>query len=458
MSTICSVSTPHGLGGIAVIRISGPLAFKIADKVFKSAANPPKTPPQMKTYTCAYGQVYSNDEIIDDCILSVFRAPHSFTGEDVCEISVHGGYLTAKKTVDALINSGAVHARNGEFTERAFLNGKLSLTQAESVMDVIRAKTNTELRMANAKKDGLLAKRIEKITGDLRGLCAKLGVWADYPDDYDYYFENFDIEEILLSVKSDLEELTKSPKSDEIIRNGIPTVVIGKPNVGKSSFLNCLTGRSTAIVSDIPGTTRDIIETEIMIGEHRLRIKDTAGIHETADIIETIGIARAKEAADTAEIKLLIFDAGNIDDCDFEIYKNLAEKSNTIAIINKTDLNIDLPSEMLTRINAKAAFTVKISAKNGTGIDEFTEILDKFIKQSKIYPDTEFVLNERQMTIAAAALSRITETVDVYKTSAALDIISVMCDSVLSELLTLSGENITVAVADKIFSEFCVGK
>ena len=303
MSTIAAVATPDAVGGISVIRISGEKSLEIADKIFKNYAG--KAPSQMDGYTCAYGQIINdNNEKIDDVVLTVFRNPKSYTGEDVVEVSCHGGRYITKKILRMIYKYGAEPAQGGEFTKRAFLNGKMSLTQAEAVMDIISSGGESQLRYANALKDGAVFRRINKIKEGLVNILADLAAWADFPEE--------DVPEVkpeVLGAQIDrvVKDLTKTLDTYDhgrIVREGINTVICGKPNVGKSTLMNCLSGYQRSIVTDIAGTTRDIIEENVRIGELTLRLSDTAGIRETDDIIESMGVDIAYKKIDEADLIL----------------------------------------------------------------------------------------------------------------------------------------------------------
>lgn len=290
MSTIAAVSTPRAVGGISVIRISGENAFYVADKIFKPVSSG-ILPSEMSGYTCAYGHIAGGGRVIDDGVLTIFRAPKSYTGEDVAEISCHGGIFVTEQILRLIFENGASPAKAGEFTKRAFLNGKMSLTQAEAVMDVISASGKAELRCASALRDGALFRRIKNISDGVLKLLGSLAAWVDYPDDDIPAVDGDEIYRVLENAVFALDGLLSSYDSGRIIRNGIDTAIVGRPNVGKSTLMNLLAGCERSIVTDVAGTTRDIVEESVRLGDIVLRLSDTAGIRETGDIVENAGLS-----------------------------------------------------------------------------------------------------------------------------------------------------------------------
>ena len=306
MSTIAAISTPNAMGGIAVIRISGEDALEVAEKIFSPFGE--KKVADMEGYTCAYGIAHDGEEHLDDCILTVFRAPHSYTGEDIAELSCHGGLYVTRKVLRAALANGAVNAEAGEFTKRAYLNGKLDLTQAEAVMDIISAKGERELKMAESLREGAAFRKAKKCSDKLLKILGDLAAWADYPEEDIPEVRPEVLSEELKSVRDDLSSLIKNYDSGRILREGVATAIIGRPNVGKSTLFNCLSGCERSIVTEIAGTTRDIIEESVRIGDITLRLSDTAGIHETDDVIEGIGVEMAEKMISKSELVISVFD------------------------------------------------------------------------------------------------------------------------------------------------------
>ena len=449
MSTIAAVATPDAVGGISVIRISGEKSLEIADKIFKNYAG--KASSQMDGYTCAYGQIINdNNEKIDDVVLTVFRNPKSYTGEDVVEVSCHGGRYITKKILRMIYKCGAEPAQGGEFTKRAFLNGKMSLTQAEAVMDIISSGGESQLRYANALKDGAVFRRINRIKESIVNILADLAAWEDVPE----------VKPEVLGVQIDrvVNDLIKTLDTYDhgrIVREGINTVICGKPNVGKSTLMNCLSGYQRSIVTDIAGTTRDIIEENVRIGELTLRLSDTAGIRETDDIIESMGVDIAYKKIDEADLILAVFDStSELEPKDFEIIENLKNK-NCIAVINKIDGETKIDKEF---IYSNFKNTVEISAKNNEGIERLQKIFEDMFLYDRCEASNGIIANERQKNCIEKALSNAIEAKTILENGEMLDAVTVMLDSAADNLMELTGEKSSEKVIDDVFSRFCVGK
>lgn len=453
MSVIAGISTPNAPGGIAVIRISGDSALEIADKVFK-ASNGTKAV-DMKGYTCGYGHVFDNGQLIDECILTVFKAPHSYTGEDVAEISCHGGLFVTKKILRIILENGAEPSGAGEFTKRAFLNGKLDLTQADAVMDIISAKGDTELKMAESLRKGTVFNKIISVRELLVKILGDLSAWADYPEEDIPEVEPDVLLSELMEIKVQVESLIKGYDYGRILKNGINTVIVGRPNVGKSTLFNCLSGFERSIVTDIAGTTRDVIEESVKIGELVLRLSDTAGIRETSDVIEGIGVDIAFRKLDEADLIIAVFD-GSCPLCedDFKILEKLQNKR-CIAVINKSDREI-ISDEQI--INKYIQNTVMISAKNNDGIENLQSAIENIFEAYEIDFDNGIVSNERQKKCVDTALFHINEAISALESGVMLDAVTVLIDEALQSLLELTGEKASETVVNEVFSRFCVGK
>ena len=453
MSVIAGISTPNAPGGIAVIRMSGDSALEIADKVFKAPNG--KRVVDMKGYTCAYGHVYDDGQLIDECILTVFKAPHSYTGEDVAEISCHGGLFVTKKILRTILKNGAEPSGAGEFTKRAFINGKLDLTQADAVMDIISAKGDTELKMAENLRKGAVFNKITSVREKLVKILGDLSAWADYPEDDIPEVEPAVLESELNDVKAELESLIKGYDYGRILKNGINTVIVGRPNVGKSTLFNCLSGFERSIVTDIAGTTRDVIEESVRLGELVLRLSDTAGIRETSDVIEGIGVDIAFRKLDEADLIIAVFD-GSCPLCedDYKILDKLKNKP-CIAVINKSDKQIVSDEQT---INKYIQNTVMISAKNNDGIEKLQSAVENIFEASEINFDNGTVSNERQKKCVDMSLYQINEAISALESGVMLDAVTVLIDEALQSLLELTGEKASEAVVNEVFSRFCVGK
>ena len=453
MSTIAAVSTPNAVGGIAVIRISGEDAIKVAERIFSPYGE--KKVADMAGYTCAYGIAHDGDERLDDCILTVFRAPHSYTGEDIAELSCHGGLYITKRVLRAALANGAVNVEAGEFTKRAYLNGKLDLMKAEAVMDIISAKGEREMKMAENLREGAAYKKAKKCSDKMMKILGDLAAWADYPEE--------DIPEVrpeilgdeLREIRDDLRSLVKNYDSGRILREGVATAIIGRPNVGKSTLFNCLSGCERSIVTEIAGTTRDIIEESVRIGDITLRLSDTAGIHETDDMIEGIGVDMAEKMINSSELVIAVFDGScPLTEDDFYLI-NKININNTIAVINKNDVEQVIDTSLL---KDKIKHIVYLSAKENTGVNELHDCIEEIFKLSEADFGTATAANERQKKCIDKALEGIESAISSLEIGEMLDAVNIILDEAEQSLLQLTGEKVTDAVVDEVFSRFCVGK
>ena len=453
MSTIAAVSTPNAVGGIAVIRISGEDAIKVAERIFSPYGE--KKVADMAGYTCAYGIAHDGDERLDDCILTVFRSPHSYTGEDIAELSCHGGLYITKRVLRAALANGAVNAEAGEFTKRAYLNGKLDLMKAEAVMDIISAKGEREMKMAENLREGAAYKKAKKCSDKMMKILGDLAAWADYPEE--------DIPEVrpeilgdeLREIRDDLRSLVKNYDSGRILREGVATAIIGRPNVGKSTLFNCLSGCERSIVTEIAGTTRDIIEESVRIGDITLRLSDTAGIHETDDMIEGIGVDMAEKMINSSELVIAVFDGScPLTEDDFYLI-NKINTNNTIAVINKNDVEQVIDTSLLRE---KIKHIVYLSAKESTGVNELHDCIEEIFKLSEADFGTATAANERQKKCIDKALEGIESAISSLEIGEMLDAVNIILDEAEQSLLQLTGEKVTDAVVDEVFSRFCVGK
>ena len=454
MSTIAAISTPRAAGGISVIRISGENAITVAEKVFFPVSKD-KRPSEMNSHTCAYGSICDGGTVIDDGILTVFRAPNSYTGEDVAEISCHGGIFVTEQVLRLILSNGAVPAGAGEFTKRAFLNGKISLTQAEGVMDIISASGKAELRCASALKEGALFRKIKSISDSVLKLLGSLAAWVDYPEDDIPAVTNEEIYDTLCFAIKQLDELLLSYDSGRIIRKGIDTVIIGKPNVGKSTLMNLLSGCERSIVTEIAGTTRDIVEESVRLGDIVLRLSDTAGIHSTEDKVENAGVKLAQKKLVTSELILAVFDSGmEISDEDISIAESCKGR-NAIAVLNKSDLEQKFE---FSAISGNFKECVVLSAGNGEGTEKLSKAIENIYKLGNISPDSGIIVNERQRACAEKAKNAFSEAISALDAGATLDAVNILIDDGENSLLELTGERASEAVVNEVFSHFCVGK
>lgn len=451
--TVAAISTAQGEGGIGVIRISGDDALEIADRIFKNVNGRKIT--EMKGYTAAFGKICNNGEEIDEAVALVFRAPNSYTGEDVVELSCHGGVFITKQVLRAVLSAGAVPAQAGEFTKRAFLNGKIDLTEAEAVIDIISAKSTSAARAALFAKDGVLRKKINSVKDDLLSLAAHLSAWADYPEE--------DIAEVTDDMIFDtcnkaitaLEKLLSNYDSGQAVKQGIDTVIAGKPNVGKSTLMNLLSGCERSIVTDIPGTTRDIVEDTVVVGDVILRLSDTAGLRETDDTVEKIGVDRARKRLEECGLLLAVFDnSRELDSEDIELLKS-AKNVPAVAIINKTDLEQKLDVNYISNIISNIVY---VSAKSGEGHEELVKAVEKIAGTENLNPSEGILSNERQRLAVSNALSSIKEARDALSLGMTFDAVTVSLEDAISQLLELTGEKASDEIIDRVFHNFCVGK
>lgn len=452
-TTIAAICTAQGEGGIGVIRISGDDSLRIADKVFKNINN--KKIADMKGYTAAFGKVCNNGEEIDEAVVLVYRAPHSYTGENVVEISCHGGIFITKQVLRAVLDNGAVPAQAGEFTKRAFLNGKIDLTEAESVIDIISAKSRSAARAALCVKDGALRRKIDKIKEDLLSQAAHLSAWADYPEEDIAEVSDDELFKTFNNAIKILQGLLDTYDSGQAVKQGIDTVIAGRPNVGKSTLMNLLSGYEKSIVTDIPGTTRDVVEDTVVLGDVILRLSDTAGLRDTEDRVEQIGVDRAKKRLEQCGLLLAVFDNNQIlNDDDYELIKN-AKNATTIAIINKIDLEQKLDTDF---INDNFENVVYISAKSGECREELTKAVEKIAGTANLNPSEGILSNERQRLAVANALSSVVEAKSTLDAGLTYDAVTVSLEDAISNLLELTGESTSDEVIDRVFHNFCVGK
>ncbi|MGI6268931.1 MAG: tRNA uridine-5-carboxymethylaminomethyl(34) synthesis GTPase MnmE [Candidatus Howiella sp.] len=451
--TIAAISTPAGTGGIGTIRVSGPAAREICDRVFVSHKN--RRIIDAPGYTALYGRVHGPDGPIDEAVALVFAAPASYTGEDVVELSVHGGSYIVKTLLRALLAVGARLAEGGEFTRRAFLNGKLDLAQAESVMQLISAKGEEAHRAAMQVKDGALSREVEQIRAFLLRCAGDLAAYIDYPDEDMPGLESGVFLRNLEAAEEMLSHLLTIYDAGRLLREGVDTVIVGRPNVGKSTLMNLLVGEERSIVTDVAGTTRDIVEESVMLGGICLRLADTAGLRKTDDRVEAIGVQRTRDRLERARLVLLLLDASSPLTAEDRALLSLCEGKQTVVVINKSDL-----PEQIDRsaVEAYGFPVVTISALDrgaaallGAAVEEVTGLSD-------LSDDPVILSTERQRACAEEALAAVRETKAVLTAGITLDAVGVCLDDALNALFSLTGERVTTAVADEVFSRFCVGK
>lgn len=451
--TICGIATPIGEGGISIIRISGNKALDIVSEIFISKNK--FDIKNMKTYTMKYGNIIDleSKDIIDEVIISYMKGPHSYTTEDIIEINCHGGVISTNSVMDQVIKAGARVAEPGEFTKRAFLNGRIDLSQAEAVIDIIRAKTDLSMKSAIMQSSGALSKQITELRKYLLDVLALIEYGIDFTEDDEEIDDSLIIKakEGIFQTISKIKDLLKNADEGKIIRDGLNMVIVGKPNVGKSSLLNMLLKEKRAIVTDIPGTTRDIIEEYLNIDGIPIKITDTAGIRETEDTVEKIGVERSREKIEEADLVVLILDSSReLEEEDKEIINTIRDK-NHIVLLNKIDLDnkisdIDLDNKIL------------ISAKTGEGINELKDKIKTLFFNGTINSESLIVSNVRHKQALYRALENCEEALNRINADEYLDLISIYVTSAMRSLGEITGDELEEDVLNKIFSEFCVGK
>lgn len=454
--TIAAIATSIGEGGISIIRISGSDALRIASSIFKGKND--KSIKEIKSYTMRYGHIYDikTEEIIDEVILSFFKGPKSFTAEDTIEINCHGGIIATNRVLQEVIKAGARLAEPGEFTKRAFLNGRIDLSQAEAVIDIIRAKTELSMKSAVAQAEGQISQEIKILRNKLLEIIAHIEATVDFPED--------DLEEVtseittskLLKVSLEIDNLLSSADEGKILRDGLATVIVGKPNVGKSSLLNNLLMEKRAIVTDVPGTTRDVIEEYMNLDGVPIKIIDTAGIRATDDFIEKIGVEKSKEKIKEADLIILMLDASReLDFEDLEII-NFIKDNKYIVLLNKSDLPSKISNLDLKVLNSQ--YIIDVSAFTGEGINMLKSTIKQLFFKGEVTTDSAMITNIRHKQALLRAKESCTFALEALKNTLAIDLASIDVKNAWVSLGEVTGETVEEDIIDKIFSEFCIGK
>lgn len=436
--------------------MSGQLCFEVLDKMFIPKNK--QSIEEIKGYTIKYGNIVDNGEVIDEVLVSYFKAPKSYTMENMCEINSHGGNIIVKKILELCLKNGAELAEPGEFTKRAFINGRIDLVQAESVIDIINAKSEKEVKTGIKQLEGLLSKEIAEIKQEIMDVMINIEVSIDYPE-YDVEdVANAEITDMLDSVKKKLERLERSFDNGKVIKEGIKTAIIGKPNAGKSSLLNAILKEDRAIVTEYEGTTRDTIEEFVNINGIPLKLIDTAGIRETKDEVEKIGIAKSRETANAADLIIAIFDASKeIDEEDLEVIDFIKNKK-AIIILNKMDLKakIDENNENLKKLSGNI---IKMSALKNIGIDKLYEKITEMFNLNEINLDNENVItNVRQKNLITKAIENVKKAKETIEQKIPIDIVAIFIKDILEDLGKITGEVVTEDIIEEIFANFCLGK
>lgn len=455
-STIAAISTPYGKGGVALIRISGPDAVSVADKIFHPKGE--KKLSAAPANTAVYGMISFNNNQIDDGIATVFYAPRSFTGENTVEICCHGGIFVTQTVLGAVFEAGAVPAGPGEFTKRAFLNGKLGLTQAEAIADVLDAHSEEMLKLSSAGSRGILGKKIEKLSDLIRAIIAETYVNVDFPDEDLSSMDKTEMSARLNAVLTELDTLEKTYKTGRAIREGIETVIAGKPNTGKSSLLNLMCGTDRAIVTDIAGTTRDLLEEKVIVGKITLNLCDTAGIRSAKDTVEKIGVEKAEKKMEQADLILAVFDSSSpLDRFDADVINRINTlPAAKIAVINKSDLPSQMDPCQIENIFDKIVY---LSAATGEGKEELFSCIEELYTTGEIdYNTTAVIANARQHAAVKRAVDHVKEALNAIRAGYSDELAAAALELALSELAEIDGRQVSEQIVNEIFHHFCVGK
>ena len=455
--TIAAISTPIGVGGIGIIRVSGKDTIEIVDKVFKAANK--KSLKEVDSHTITYGHIISDSgKVLDEVLIMLMKGPRTFTREDIIEINCHGGPVPLNAVLMEVIKAGARMADNGEFTKRAFLNGRIDLAQVEAIMDIIEAKTELSLSQAVGQLEGNLSKRIKDYQDTLIQVIARIEVSIDYPEyDEDEPITN-DFEVELKELLDELRELLRTADTGKMIREGVKTAIVGRPNVGKSSLLNALLEENKAIVTDIPGTTRDVVEAYLNIDGIPFQLLDTAGIRETEDIVEKIGVERSKTSIEEADLVLMLVDShAGLLDKDKEILQQVKDKR-VIFIFNKTDLENNITQEMLeTYFNQGEV--IKVSAKEQYGLNELRQAMKNFvIKGNTTIQNKATISNQRQKQSLINAIKSLEKVIDAIELGLPEDCLAIDLHDAFGHLGMIVGESLKEEIINQLFSRFCLGK
>lgn len=459
LDTIAAISTPMGEGAIAIVRMSGPESIKIADKLFKSIGN--KKLSEVASHTIHYGHIIdpTTDEVVEEVMVSLMRGPKTFTKEDVIEINCHGGLASVNRLLQLTTSHGARIAEPGEFTKRAFLNGRIDLSQAEAVMDLIRAKTDRAMNVALGQMEGRLSKLIRHLRQEILETLAQVEVNIDYPeyDDVEEMTQKVMLEKSIY-IKREIEKLLQTSQQGKILREGLATVIVGRPNVGKSSLLNSLVQENKAIVTDIPGTTRDVIEEYVNVRGVPLRLLDTAGIRETEDIVERIGVEKSRKVLREADLILLVLNyADELTEEDKNIFK-ATEGMDFIVIVNKTDLSQKIDLEKVKELAGnRKIITTSLVEENG--VDQLEEAISSLFFEGSIEAsDMTYVSNSRHISLLNQALSAISDAIEGADNGTPIDIVQIDLTRTWEILGEIIGDSIHESLINQLFSQFCLGK
>lgn len=454
--TIAAAATAMGSAGIGIIRISGTDAFAVLEKVFRPK-NEKKVMSEQPGYTVHYGMAVDGEQVLDEVLVMLMRGPHSYTAEDTAEIDCHGGRLVMQKILEAVLKNGARAAEPGEFTKRAFLNGRMDLSQAEAVMDLIQSKNEMALKSSLAQLKGNVRQEIEKLRAQLLYEMAFVEAALDDPEHISLDGYSEELLEKMRGIAAEVEKLLKSSESGRMLKEGIKTVILGKPNAGKSSLLNVLLGEERAIVTEIAGTTRDVLEEQLQLGEVSLQLLDTAGIRSTEDVVEQIGVERARKQAEDADLILYVADSSRVlDESDEEILK-LLEGKKALVLLNKSDLAPVITPEIMREKTGHPVLV--ISAKEGAGIQELEEkIRSLFFRGEVDFNDEVLITNLRQKQALMDTSKSLSMVIESIENGMPEDFFTIDLKDAYTALGFIIGEEIGDDLANEIFGKFCMGK
>lgn len=454
--TIAAIATAPGEGGIGIIRISGEKSLQVANSIFKSISG--KKIEEYNTRTLIYGHIIDNDKVIDEVLVAFMKGPNSYTTEDVIEINCHGGFISVKKILELILSKDVRLADQGEFTKRAFLNGRIDLAQAEAIIDVINAKTDMAHTVAQSQLEGSLSKKIKDLRFNVTEILAQITVSLDFPDEDVEHITYNTLKEKTIALQKEINKLYDTSESGKILRDGLKTVIVGKPNVGKSSLLNAILGENRAIVTDIPGTTRDVIEEFVNIKGIPLKIVDTAGIRETEDVVERIGVEKSREFFSAADLSIVVLDSSrSLDPEDMEILESV-QPNKTIVLLNKTDLDrvidLDKIKEYIAEENV-----IEISALQHEGIEKIHDKIEEMVFAGTVRNSSDLVVtNSRHKDALYKAKQSIEDALNAIESYMPLDFVEVDFKNIWDYLGYINGDTVTEDLLDTIFSNFCIGK
>ncbi|MBS6508504.1 MAG: tRNA uridine-5-carboxymethylaminomethyl(34) synthesis GTPase MnmE [Paraclostridium bifermentans] len=454
--TIAAIATAPGEGGIGIIRISGEKSLQVANDIFKSVSG--KNIEEYNTRTLIYGHILDGEKTIDEVLVAYMKGPNSYTTEDVIEINCHGGFISVKKILELVLSKDVRLADQGEFTKRAFLNGRIDLAQAEAIIDVINAKTEMAHTVAQSQLEGSLSKKIKDLRFGITEMLAHITVSIDFPDEDVEHITYNTLKEKSLELQKEINKLYDTAESGKILRDGLKTVIVGKPNVGKSSLLNAVLGENRAIVTDIPGTTRDVIEEFVNIKGIPLKIVDTAGIRETEDVVEKIGVEKSKEFFNSADLSIVVLDSSReLEIEDIEILEAV-QPNKTIVLLNKTDLDQVIDIEKIKQfVDEKNIIT--ISALQHEGIEKIHDKIEDMVFEGTVRNSSDLVVtNSRHKDALYKAKQSISDALTAIDSYMPLDFIEVDFKNIWDYLGYINGDTVTEDLLDTIFSNFCIGK